>query len=68
MPRSSALDTDDEFSLRDQAYYNLERQNRAKEEFVNQQQKTRNPEKKPPFNVFSRMSSRLILKEINMKV
>ena len=37
--RSSALDPDDEFSLRDQAYYNLARQNRAMEEFVNQQQK-----------------------------
>ena len=40
-----SLDPGDEFNLRDQGYYNLERQNRAMEEFVNQQQKNRNREK-----------------------
>ena len=52
VPRSFSLDPDDEFYLRDQAYYNLERQNREMEEFVNQQQKTRNREKKLPLHVF----------------
>ena len=49
VPRSFSLDPDEEFNLRDQAYYNLGRQNRAMEEFVNQQQKTRNREEKLPF-------------------
>ena len=34
VPRSSSLDLDDEFSLGDQANYNLERQNRVMDEFV----------------------------------
>ena len=62
-----SLDPGDEFNLRDQGYYNLERQNRAMEEFVNQQQKNRNREKKLPFHVFFFMHAFEIVIEVNKR-